>query len=67
MHLLWGLLTVGIGLFMVICGTLQSEFVLYRLMAARARLLWGNGVHRFFQVSGTLVVAMGALMAFGIV
>lgn len=66
-HLFWGLLTAAIGLFMLVCGTIRSEFVVYRLLAARARLLWGDRVHGFFQVSGALVAIMGVLMALGVV
>ena len=49
MHTLWGTLMIAAGLFMLVCGTLKSEFIIYRLMVARSRLLWGEGdaVHRF--------------------
>ena len=53
------------GLFLLICGTQKSEFVLYRPLVARSRLLWGNNVYRFHQVSGALVVVFGVLVALG--
>ena len=52
-----------IGLFMFICGTRKSEFVIYRLLVARSKILWGDRVHRFFQFSGVLVVTFGVLLA----
>ena len=30
MHLLWGILIVVAGLFLLVCGTLKSEFIVYR-------------------------------------
>lgn len=54
----------AVGLFMLVCGTLKSEFIIYRLMVARSRILWGQGdaVHRFYQVCG-LIIVLGALFA----
>jgi hypothetical protein len=59
----------AIGLFMLVCGTLKSEFIIYRLMVHRSRILWGQGdaVHRFYQVSGLIIVALGALWALGLI
>jgi hypothetical protein len=69
MHVFWGILMAAIGLFMLVCGTLKSEFVIYRLLVARSRALWGPGdaVHRFYQVSGLIIVILGALWAFGLI
>ena len=43
-------LMAAVGLFMLVCGTLKSEFIIYWLMVARSRILWGQGdaVHRFY-------------------
>ena len=67
MHVLWGLLMTAAGLLMLVCGTIKSEFIIYRLMVRRSRILWGEGgaVHRFYQVSGLIVIILGALWAFG--
>jgi hypothetical protein len=65
MHVLWGVLMVVAGLFMLVCGTLKSEFIIYRLMAARSRSLWGDNVHRFYQIAGAIVIVVGALVALG--
>ena len=52
-----------IGLFMLVCGTVKSDFVVYRLLVARSQLLWGDDVHLFFQVSGLIVAVLGILWA----
>ena len=69
MHIFWGLLMAAAGLFMLVCGTMQSEFIIYRLMVARSRILWGKGdaVHRFYQVSGLIIVILGVLWVVGII
>ena len=69
MHIFWGLLMAVAGLFMLVCGTAKSEFVVYRLMVARSRILWGEGdaVHRFYQVSGLIVMFLGVLWALGVI
>ena len=66
MHPIWGLLTAAAGLFMLVCGSLKSNFIIYRLMADRSRMLWGESVHRFYQVSGAIVIIVGALIALGV-
>jgi len=65
MHILWGCLIAVVGLFMAICGSTKSKFVIYRLMVARSKILWGEKVHRFYQIVGTMVIIFGALVALG--
>ena len=69
MNSLWGLLMAAAGLFMLACGTMKSEFIIYRLMVARSRILWGEGdaVHRFYQVCGLIVMILGVLRATGFI
>ena len=38
-------------------------FLVYRLLAARSRLLWGDRVHGFYQVAGGLMIIAGVLIA----
>ena len=59
----------AVGLVMLVCGTLKSEFIIYRLMVHRSRILWGQGdaVHRFYQVSGLSIVILGVLWALGLI
>jgi len=67
MHPRWGILMVAVGLFMLICGLTKSSFIVYRLVAARSKILWGENVHRFYQVVGTIVIAIGILVVFGVI
>ena len=69
MNILWGLLMATIGLLMLVAGTAKSKFIVYRLMVARSRILWGEGdaVHRFYQVSGLIVMILGVLWATGLI
>ncbi|MBO8166923.1 MAG: hypothetical protein DRP32_08410 [Thermotogae bacterium] len=67
MHPLWGILMIAIGLFMLICGLIKSDFIVYRLMAARSKLLWGKNVHRFYQIVGAIVIVIGILVVFGVI
>jgi len=67
MHILWGVLIVVAGLFMVVCGSLKSEFIIYRLMVYRSKILWGENVHRFYQIVGVIVIVFGALVALNII
>ena len=69
MHVLWGILMAAVGLFLLVCGTLKSEFFIYRLMVTRSRILWGQGdaVHRFYQVSGLIIIILGFLWALGVI
>ena len=48
---------------------MKSEFAVYQLLVARSRILWGEGneVHRFYQVAGLIVVALGCLWAAGFI
>lgn len=67
MNSFWGTLMAIIGLFMLVCGTVKSDFVVYRLLVARSRILWGDAVHRFFQVSGVIVAVLGILWTSGVI
>ena len=66
MEVLWGILIILTGLFLTISGTVKSNFIVYRLLVARSKLLWGYNVHRFYQVAGIIVIVFGLLVALGI-
>lgn len=55
------------GLFMLVCGTTNSHFVIYRLLVDRSKGLWGDSVHRFYQASGLAVLVLGVLWASGLI
>ena len=65
MHLLWGILVIVAGLFLFICGRLQSNFIIYRLLVARDKILWGEHVHSFHPIAGAIVIIVGVLVATG--
>jgi len=67
MHILFGILMALIGLFLVAGATLRSDFVIYRLLVARSRLLWRDRVHLFHQVIGAILVVLGLLWASGVI
>lgn len=46
---------VVIGLYLLWGGTTKSASMPYRLLHARAAMLWKERAHRFLQVSGLIV------------
>ena len=52
MNYLWGSLMALIGLFIFVCALRKSEFIIYKLLVARSKLLWGDNVHSFLLVVG---------------
>jgi len=65
MHVLWGILIVLAGLFLTISATVKSNFIIYRLLVYRSKILWGEHVHRFHQIAGAIVIVVGVLVALG--
>ena len=67
MNVLWGIVMMVIGASLAYWGTTESDFAVYRLLAARSRILWGERVHRFYQVVGAVLLVLGFLWAAGII
>lgn len=67
MNIVLGPLMTIIGLFMLAWSTGKSDFVVYRVLVARSRILWGDSVHRFYQISGLIVAVLGILWVSGII
>ena len=65
MHVVWGILIMAAGMFLLVGGRIKSEFIVYRLMVARSKILWGKNVHLFHQVAGGMVIVFGVLVAGG--
>ncbi len=65
MHVLWGALIIVAGLFLLVCGRLKSEFIVYRLFVARSKILWGDKVYKFHQVAGLMAIIFGVMVAIG--
>ena len=67
MHVLWGILIILAGLFLFICGSVKCDFIIYRLLYARSKILWGENTRRFHQVSGSIVIIFGIFVAVGLI
>ena len=67
MYILWGGLLMAAGLFMLINSLLKSDFVVYRLLVYRTKILWGKHVHLFFNVVGVIVIIFGILVLIRII
>jgi hypothetical protein len=67
MHHFYGILMALIGLFILMSATLRSEFIIYRLLVERSKLLWRDHVHLFHQVVGLILIALGLLWVFGVI
>ena len=67
MNILWGILIIIAGVLLLIGGTLKSNFIIYRLLVARSKILWGENVHRFYQIAGLIVLIFGILVTIGII
>ncbi|MCH1451130.1 MAG: hypothetical protein VW060_07160 [Acidimicrobiaceae bacterium] len=63
MGTIWGLVIALVGGLFIFWGRTRSSFLVYRLLAARSRLLWGDRVHGFYQVAGGLMIIAGVLIA----
>lgn len=66
MNYLWGALILLFGLFMFISALRKSEFIIYRLMVARSKMLWGENVHSFYIVVGVILMGVSALFFFNV-
>lgn len=67
MNILFGVVMAVIGVAFVRWGSTKSDSVVYRVLAARSRLMWGERVHRFYQVVGVVLVVVGLLWALGVI
>lgn len=66
MNYVWGSLMVVIGLFIFVSAVTKSNFIIYRLMHARSRVLWGDSAHTFLMVVGVILVGLSAMFFFKI-
>jgi hypothetical protein len=53
----------AIGLYMTWGGTVKSTAMPYRLLHARASLLWKDKAHLFLQASGLIVIVVMVSLA----
>ena len=61
MNYLWGSLMMLIGLYIFISALLKSEFIVYRLFHARAKIMWGENAHTFLMVSGLIIAGLSSM------
>jgi len=61
MNILWGSLMLLIGLYIFISAIMKSEFIVYRLFHARAKMLWGDSAHSFLMVVGIIIAGFSAM------
>ena len=61
MNIVWGTFMVLIGLFLFISALKRSECIVYRLLHARSRLMWGEHAHTFLLVVGLIVMGLSSL------
>ena len=66
MNYFWGSLMALIGLFLFISALRKSEFIIYKLLVARSKLLWGDNVHSFYVVVGVVLMGLSSLFFLGI-
>ena len=67
MSYVWGGLIVAVGVFLFVSALTKSEFVVYKLLTARSRILWKEHVHKFYIVASLLAVVFGILVATGVI
>jgi len=66
MNIFWGILMIFIGVLLSIGGFSKSEFIIYKILVARSKILWGDKVHTFYSIIGILISIMGILLAIGV-
>ncbi|MBC7094935.1 hypothetical protein [Thermococcus sp.] len=66
MEQIWGVLIAVVGLFMLVSGLTKSNFIVYRLMIAHSKMLWGENVHLFYQAVGAVLIILGILVSFSL-
>ncbi len=66
MNYIWGSLMLLIGIYIFISAVIKSEFIIYRLFHARAKMLWGDNAHSFLMVSGLLIAGLSSMFFLGI-
>jgi uncharacterized membrane protein len=66
MNYVWGSLLILIGLFFMISAFMKSEFIVYKMLTARSRLLWKDKVHNFYKVVGAIIIIVGILFMLNI-
>ena len=64
MNYVFGTIFIIIGLFFIISAYKKSEFIIYKILIARSKLLWKDNVHNFYKIVGLLFIIFGILYFF---
>ena len=62
----WAVILVVIGVRIALWARASSTSPVYRLLRARAALMWGERADRFMAVSGVMIAAWGLAGLIGI-
>lgn len=63
----FGILMIVIGLFFSISGFRKSEFIIYQVLVSKSRKIWGENVHKFYQIVGLIIILVGILVTLGVI
>ncbi len=66
MNYLWGFLMFMIGLFFLVSAIRKSEFIVYKILTARSRVLWKEKVHSFYIFVGIIIMCLSLLFFFNV-
>ena len=66
MDAFWAVILVVIGVRIALWARASSTSPIYRLLRARAALMWGERADRFMAVSGVMMAAWGLAGLIGI-
>jgi hypothetical protein len=62
----WGILMIVIGILLFLGGLYRSQFIIYRLLVARSKILWKENTDKFHQIAGLLIVIAGIVVSLGL-
>ena len=63
----FGIIMILIGLFFSISGFRKSEFIIYQVLILKSRKIWGENVHKFYQIVGLIIILVGILVTLGVI
>ena len=66
MNNVYGFIMVSIGIFFTVSAFMETEFIIYKILTARSKLLWKGKVHHFYKVVGIILVVLGFLFIFDV-
>lgn len=66
-NILWGSILIVIFIIMFIAATVKSDFIIYKLLIARTKLLFKDYAYEAHQVFAVLGIIFGLLLVFGVI